>query len=183
MVRRWRASPSEIRSGPRRPAEAEGDPASTKSKICKAPEMLSYHTVEEVQRGKAAGNNVRDRVHGFKAFRYVYTRIYAPYGNGIAMCVDRTSLGDILSGMMARYFLIAYLVLAPLVAADLWPTDRWKESTPEEQGADSASLADAIDYIVQKRLPIHSMLVVRHGAIVVDAYFFPYDSYVFANGL
>jgi len=85
------------------------------------------------------------------------------------------SPGDILPGMMARFALVACLVLPPLFAADLWPTDRWKESTPEEQGVDSASLADAIDYIVQKRLPIHSMLVVRHGAIVVDAYFYPYD--------
>jgi CubicO group peptidase (beta-lactamase class C family) len=85
------------------------------------------------------------------------------------------SPGDILPGMMARLALVACLVLPPLFAADLWPTDRWKESTPEEQGVDSASLADAIDYIVQKRLPIHSMLVVRHGAIVVDAYFYPYD--------
>jgi AraC-like DNA-binding protein/DNA gyrase inhibitor GyrI len=51
------------------------------SKICKAPEMLSYHTVEELQRWKAAGTNVRVRVHQLRAFRYVYTRIYAPYGN------------------------------------------------------------------------------------------------------
>jgi AraC-like DNA-binding protein/DNA gyrase inhibitor GyrI len=52
-----------------------------KSKICKAPEMLSYHTVEELQRWKAAGKNVRVRVQRFENFRYVYTRIYAPYGS------------------------------------------------------------------------------------------------------
>jgi AraC family transcriptional regulator len=52
-----------------------------KSRICKAPEMLSFHTVEELQRWKAAAKNLRVRVHRFKAFRYVYSRIYAPYAN------------------------------------------------------------------------------------------------------
>src|ERR1700681_3715865 len=52
-----------------------------KSKICKAPEMRSFHTVEELQRWKAAAKNVRVRVHRFSAFRYVYNRIYEPYGN------------------------------------------------------------------------------------------------------
>ena len=51
------------------------------SKICKAPEMLSFHTVEELHRWKAAAKNVRVRLHRFNAFRYVYHRIYAPYGN------------------------------------------------------------------------------------------------------
>jgi CubicO group peptidase (beta-lactamase class C family) len=78
-------------------------------------------------------------------------------------------------GTMARLALAASLVPTLLAAQDLWPTDRWKESTPEEQGVDSAALGEAIDYIIQKRLPIHSMLVVRHGAVVVDAYFYPYE--------
>jgi AraC family transcriptional regulator len=52
-----------------------------KSKICKAPEMLSFHTVEELERWKAALEECAVRVHRFSAFRYVYSRIYAPYGN------------------------------------------------------------------------------------------------------
>ena len=63
----------------------------------------------------------------------------------------------------------------PLLAADASPETGWRETPPEAQGVDSSSLADAVDYVVQKRLPIHSMLVVRHGAIVLDAYFYPYD--------
>jgi AraC family transcriptional regulator len=51
-----------------------------KSKICKAPEMLSYYAVEELESWKAAAN-VRVRVDRFSAFRYVYIRIFAPYGN------------------------------------------------------------------------------------------------------
>jgi AraC family transcriptional regulator len=52
-----------------------------KSKICKAPEMLSFHTVEELERWKAAAKDARARVGRFNAFRYVYNRTYEPYGN------------------------------------------------------------------------------------------------------
>lgn len=51
-----------------------------KSKICKAPEMLSYYALEELESWKAS-TNVRIRVNRFSAFRYVYIRIFAPYGN------------------------------------------------------------------------------------------------------
>jgi AraC family transcriptional regulator len=52
-----------------------------KSKICQAPETLSFHTVEELHRWKAAAKDVRVRVHRCGAFRYVYSRTYEPYGN------------------------------------------------------------------------------------------------------
>ena len=52
-----------------------------KSKICQAPDTLTFHTVEELLRWKAAGKNQQFRLRRFNAFRYVYNRIYAPYGN------------------------------------------------------------------------------------------------------
>jgi AraC family transcriptional regulator len=52
-----------------------------KSKICKAPEMLSFHTVEELHRWKAAATKMRVRIQRFGAFRYVYSRTFEPYGN------------------------------------------------------------------------------------------------------
>ena len=51
-----------------------------KSKICKAPEMLSFYPLGELESWKAAAN-VRVRVTQFSAFRYVYIRVFAPYGN------------------------------------------------------------------------------------------------------
>jgi AraC family transcriptional regulator len=51
-----------------------------KSKICKAPEMLSFYPLEELESWKATGK-VRVRVGRFSAFRYVYIRVFAPYGN------------------------------------------------------------------------------------------------------
>jgi len=51
-----------------------------KSKICKAPEGLPLYPVEELQSSKAAAK-MRVRVSRFEAVRYVYIRVFAPYGN------------------------------------------------------------------------------------------------------
>lgn len=56
-----------------------------------------------------------------------------------------------------------------------WPTGGWRSSSPEAQGMDSAKLADAFDYIREHKVPIHSLLIVRNGNIVLDAYFYPFQ--------
>jgi CubicO group peptidase (beta-lactamase class C family) len=56
-----------------------------------------------------------------------------------------------------------------------WPTQAWRESTPEKQGMDSGPLARMLGYINDHGLPIHSVLVVRNGYLVVDSYFYPYQ--------
>jgi CubicO group peptidase (beta-lactamase class C family) len=59
-------------------------------------------------------------------------------------------------------------------APDYWPTGGWRVTTPEAQGVDSEALALAIETARQKGLSIHSLLVVRNGYLVAEAYFFPY---------
>jgi CubicO group peptidase (beta-lactamase class C family) len=56
-----------------------------------------------------------------------------------------------------------------------WPTHGWRSSTPEEQGFDSAKLAKALLTIKEQNINIHSLLIIRNGEVVVDAYFYPYD--------
>src|SRR5690242_15155952 len=56
-----------------------------------------------------------------------------------------------------------------------WPSEKWRTATPESQGIDSAKLTDAIDEVLDKHLGVHSLLVIRHGYTVLDAYFYPYD--------
>jgi CubicO group peptidase (beta-lactamase class C family) len=58
------------------------------------------------------------------------------------------------------------------VAAYEWPTAGWRVSTPEEQGMDSAALADLVDFGASRGL--NSLLVVRHGMIVVEAFYAPF---------
>ena len=55
-----------------------------------------------------------------------------------------------------------------------WPTQAWRTSTPEEQGMDSAKLANMLDRIEEQHLSLHSLLVIRHGYIVSETYFAPY---------
>lgn len=56
-----------------------------------------------------------------------------------------------------------------------WPAQGWQSTTPESQGIDSAILAQALLDIRQHEINIHSLLIIRHGLTVVDAYFYPYD--------
>jgi CubicO group peptidase (beta-lactamase class C family) len=56
-----------------------------------------------------------------------------------------------------------------------YPTEGWQMSTPEEQGFDSAKLADGLDAIRKNGTLIHSLLIERHGAMVVDGIFYPYN--------
>ncbi len=51
-----------------------------KSKICKAPEILSWYSLEQLETWKADAN-VRVQVGRLSAFRYVYIRVFEPYGN------------------------------------------------------------------------------------------------------
>ena len=55
-----------------------------------------------------------------------------------------------------------------------WPTQAWRSSTPEEQGMDSARLAQMLDSIRQQHLSLHSLLVIRNGYIVSETYFEPF---------
>jgi len=56
-----------------------------------------------------------------------------------------------------------------------WPTQDWRTSTPEEQGFDSAKLAEGLQAIQKQHISIDSLLVIRSGYVLLDAYFYPYD--------
>ena len=59
---------------------------------------------------------------------------------------------------------------------DYWPTGGWRAASPESQGMDSDLLAIMLDSIWEKSIDIHSVLVIRNGYMVLDAYSYPYDS-------
>lgn len=56
----------------------------------------------------------------------------------------------------------------------VWPTHGWQTSTPEEQGMDSAELAKLVDFGKTRKLD--SLLLVRHGRIVLDVYYDPFPA-------
>jgi len=61
---------------------------------------------------------------------------------------------------------------------DYWPTNGWRTASPESQGMDSSQLVKMLDTIWEKEIEIHSVLVIRNGFIVLDAYGYPFDSEV-----
>jgi hypothetical protein len=65
----------------------------------------------------------------------------------------------------------------------IWPTKDWQTSTPEEQGMDPKELAELVDFGARRVLAtpgvtlssmLDSLLVVRHGKIVLEVYYAPY---------
>ncbi len=59
-------------------------------------------------------------------------------------------------------------------STDFWPTEGWRYSTPEEQGIESYPLADMIQKILEKKLNIDNITIVRNGYAVLDVYFHPF---------
>jgi CubicO group peptidase (beta-lactamase class C family) len=70
---------------------------------------------------------------------------------------------------------------ARVPAPAYWPTAGWRASSPEEQGFDSARLAQGLRSLQEKQARIDSLLLIRDGYVVVDAKFstyagtFPHD--------
>jgi len=81
--------------------------------------------------------------------------------------------------MKPRYLIAFVAVLLELAVAraqaPLTPDDGWLSSSPEAQGLDSEALAQAFDFIRDRRVRIHSLVLVRNGHLVLDAYFFPFE--------
>src|SRR5512140_632217 len=85
------------------------------------------------------------------------------------------ALGLAILGTLAYIILTGRGNLPSLPAPDYWPTDGWQATTPEEQGFDSLKLTEGLAAIQKAGLPIHSLLIVRNGRILLETYFYPYD--------
>lgn len=69
------------------------------------------------------------------------------------------------------------IILASVCRAEdavYFPTHEWRTSSPEAQGINSRCIIHLLAAIQQERLDVHSLLVVRHGYLVLEAYFYPF---------
>ncbi len=86
--------------------------------------------------------------------------------------------------IMARFVRIFGLIvcLTAVTGTTLIPAREaagdWPIATPESQGIDSEAVAAAIESLRERQAPIHSLLIVRRGRLVTEAYFHPYDGKV-----
>jgi CubicO group peptidase (beta-lactamase class C family) len=76
--------------------------------------------------------------------------------------------------VVGSFYILLFILSWSVAAANEFPAPTWKVASPESQGLDSAVLAEAVEYVRLKRLPLHSFLVVRNGVMVLNAYFWPY---------
>jgi CubicO group peptidase (beta-lactamase class C family) len=75
----------------------------------------------------------------------------------------------------AWYFMAGLRDTTAVPAPEYWPTDGWRTAYPESQGIDSTELAVELQSFRDQDIAIDSMLIVRNGYIVLDAYYSPYD--------
>jgi CubicO group peptidase (beta-lactamase class C family) len=76
--------------------------------------------------------------------------------------------------LIAALAVALWLTALPAAAQRPFPTDHWPSATPESQGLDSSVLADMLEHVESRALPVHSILIVRHGRIVLDASVYPF---------
>lgn len=60
--------------------------------------------------------------------------------------------------------------------ATVWPSPDWQAASPEDEGMDSVALAGLVAY--GRTLSFDSLLIARHGRLVLDAYYAPYSANV-----
>jgi len=70
----------------------------------------------------------------------------------------------------------ATITLSPAPSLTAQPTWEWPRSSPEEQGLSSDRLAAMLEAIRQEYRKIHSVLVIRHGVLVLEAYPYPFNA-------
>ncbi len=66
--------------------------------------------------------------------------------------------------------------IEPPIPRPYWPTEGWQTSSPEARGMDSVLLADMLNAIQWEHYAIDSVLVVRNGYLVLDAYVYPFHN-------
>ena len=54
-------------------------------------------------------------------------------------------------------------------------SDDWRTAPPEAVGIDSAPLVQMFDFVRERQIPVHSVQIVRHGVLALDAYFYPFE--------
>ncbi len=80
----------------------------------------------------------------------------------VSFCILATSL-------LALFFVTILTPAFSHAGSDAWPT-----SSPEDQGVDSAKLADLLEYIKNNGVSVNSITIVRNNHLIMDAYFHPF---------
>jgi len=69
---------------------------------------------------------------------------------------------------------MAVLCASVVLSAQPSEIGTWEESTPESQGMDSTELVKLLRYINQQGKALDSLLIIRHGRLILEMYYPPY---------
>ncbi len=86
--------------------------------------------------------------------------------------------GKTITRLSALAFVVLWLNAAtPATAAsDSFRADgTWRTSTPERQGFDSVELAKIFDFVRANEVDFNSLIIVRNGYLILEAYFYPFQ--------
>ena len=70
---------------------------------------------------------------------------------------------------------VSVLAVAPS-EPDYWPTQGWRSASPESQGMDSTRLDSMLELIRRESIPLDSLTIVRHGYVVLDETYPPFET-------
>ena len=80
--------------------------------------------------------------------------------------------------IVATIGVLALLVFSVSCSKDVerayWPTDEWQRATPESVGFSSEKLLAAISSRNFDAIGLHSLLVIKNGSVILEAYRYPY---------
>lgn len=76
--------------------------------------------------------------------------------------------------ILSIFIIIIFFYSYVTASANIYPTKGWQISTPEEQGIRSQMLAEMMEHVKTYNFSIDSILIVRNGYVVLDAYFYPF---------
>jgi CubicO group peptidase (beta-lactamase class C family) len=60
-------------------------------------------------------------------------------------------------------------------AATYWPDRAWRTCSPEKQGLHSEELLKLLEHVKVKKVDINSLIIVRNGYMILEAYFYPFQ--------
>jgi CubicO group peptidase (beta-lactamase class C family) len=78
--------------------------------------------------------------------------------------------------ILAIFIILVFFYSYAIASVNTYPTQGWKISTPEMQGMHSQMLTEMMEHIEKNNFNIDSLLIVRNGYMVFDAYFYPFSN-------
>lgn len=74
-------------------------------------------------------------------------------------------------------------IAAGQYSGDYFPTSGWRQCSPEQVGMDSSRLKDVYDYVASDEYLTHSVIIIRKGYVVAEAYFGDWNQSLIHDGL